>query len=64
MIAYILTCSCLRFVEEEVILLNAHEFLIHVGKTLIDDSQGCEHIFEFTLKLTVGVNNKNCNRDE
>ena len=59
--AYILACSFLRFDEKSVIFFNAHAFLIPTRKRPINDTQGCVHIFEDVIELTVNVNGKNFN---
>ena len=57
------TIAC-AFFEKAVIFFNTRDFMIIACKKPIYYSQGCTHIFEYALKPTVRVNDKNHNHAE
>ena len=61
MCASILTFNFLRFFEKALMLFNNHVFVITTCKRLIDDPQGCAHIFKDAIEPTVGADDNNCN---
>ena len=59
MLASVLACYFLRFIDKTKIFFNSCDFVFPMCKTPIDDLQYCLHIFENTLEPTAVIDNNN-----